>query len=107
LLVDATRISDGKLVYIKEVKTGDQESRVALALSALGDSANHSVPILDTFADLTDESISYIVMPFLRLSDNPPFETVGEVVDFVDQALEVRCNSRSGVVEGAKLLTCF
>ncbi len=32
-------------------------------------------------------------MPFLRPSDNPPFETVGEVADFVDQVLEVRCNS--------------
>jgi hypothetical protein len=43
--------------------------------------------------DLADETISYIVMPFLRLSDNPPFETVWEVGDFVDQLLEVRCNS--------------
>ncbi|KAH9973838.1 kinase-like domain-containing protein [Lactifluus volemus] len=72
LLVDATRISDGKLVYIKEVETGDLES----------------LPILDTFVDYADESISYIVMPFLRLLDNPPFETVGEVVDFADQILE-------------------
>jgi hypothetical protein len=90
LLVDATRISDGKLVYIKEVETGDLESRLALTLAALDDPTNHSVPILDTFVDYADESISYIVMPFLRLLDNPPFETVGEVVDFADQILEVR-----------------
>jgi hypothetical protein len=89
LLVDATRISDGKLVYIKEVETGDMESRIAVMLSALDDTTNHSVPILDTFVDNADESISYVVMPFLRLSDNPPFETVGEVVDFTDQILEV------------------
>ena len=94
-LVDATRISDGRLVYIKEVKTGDQESRLAMMLAALDDPANHSVPILDSFVDFADESVSYIVMPFLRLSDNPPFDTVGEVVDFVDQILEVRCNSLS------------
>ncbi|KAI0000226.1 hypothetical protein BJV74DRAFT_766972 [Russula compacta] len=87
-LVDATRISDGKLVYIKEVKTGDQESRIASMLSALDDPANHSVPILDTFLDHADDTISYIVMPFLRLSDSPPFETVWEVMDFVDQVLE-------------------
>jgi len=89
-LVDATRISDGRLVYIKEVKTGDQESRIASMLAAVEDPANHSVPILDTFTDLADDTTSYIVMPFLRSSDNPTFETVGEVVDFVDQLLEVR-----------------
>ena len=108
MLVDATRISDGKLVYIKEVQTGDQESRVALALSAVDDPANHSIPILDTFTDHADETITYIVMPFLRLSDNPPFETVGEVIDFVDQVLEVRYNSlRPGVAEAVLLLTYF
>lgn len=80
---------DGKLVYIKEVETGDQESRLASMLATLDDPANHSVPILDTFVDFKDESVSYIVMPFLRLSDSPPFDTVWEVADFVDQLLEV------------------
>jgi hypothetical protein len=89
-LVDATRISDGKLVYIKEVKTGDQESRIVSILTAVDDPENHSVPIPDTFMDPADNPTSYIVMPFLRSSDNPPFETVGEVADFVDQLLEVR-----------------
>jgi hypothetical protein len=88
-------MSDGKLVYIKEIRTGDSESSIALMLSALDDPANHSVPILDTFGDLVDKSISYMVMPFLRLTDNPPFEVVEEVLDFVDQILEVR----SGVSE--------
>jgi hypothetical protein len=59
-------------------------------LSAIDDPMNHSVPILDTFDDLVDKSISYLVMPFLRLTDNPPFEVVEEVLDFVDQILEVR-----------------
>ncbi len=58
--------------------------------AAVEDPANHSVPILDTFMDPADDSVSYIVMPFFRPSDNPPFETVGEVADFVDQILEVR-----------------
>jgi hypothetical protein len=30
-------------------------------------------------------------MPFLRPSDDPPFDVVEEVVDFADQVLEVRC----------------
>lgn len=59
-------------------------------LTTVDDPANHSVPILDTFMDPADDSTSYIVMPFFQSSDNPPFETVGEVADFVDQLLEVR-----------------
>ena len=58
-------------------------------LGAIDDPANHSVPIIDTFEDI-DKSISYLVMPFLRLTDNPPFEVVEEVLDFADQILEVR-----------------
>ncbi|KAH9031616.1 hypothetical protein EDB85DRAFT_2133406 [Lactarius pseudohatsudake] len=88
LLVDATRISDDRLVCIKEVKTGNLESRIALTLSDIDDPANRSVPILDTFVDPVDKSISYLVMPFLRLPDDPVFGVVGEVVDFADQVLE-------------------
>jgi hypothetical protein len=76
-------------VYIKEVQTGDLESSIASKLSAIDDPANHSVPILDTFEDAVNETISYLVMPFLRLTDNPRFEVVEEVLDFADQILEV------------------
>ena len=78
-------------MYIKGVKTRDLESRIALALSNIDDPANHSVPILDTFVDSDDKSISYLVMPFLRMSDDPAFGLVEEVVDFADQLFEVRC----------------
>jgi hypothetical protein len=77
-------------MYIKEVRTGDLESSIALMLSAIDDPANHSVPILDTFEDPVNKSISYLVMPFLRLTDNPRFDVVEEVLDFADQILEVR-----------------
>ena len=77
-------------MYIKEVRTGDLESSIALMLSAIDDPANHSVPILDTFEDSVNKSISYLVMPFLRLTDDPPFEVVEDVLDFADQVLEVR-----------------
>ena len=76
------------------MKTGSPEFRVALALSEVEDSANHSVPILDTFVDPVNNSITYLVMPFLRLSDDPAFNVVEEVVDFADQVLEVRCCSK-------------
>lgn len=54
------------------------------------DSRNHSVPVLELFVDDEDPEISYMVMPFLRYFDSPEFQTVGEIVDFVDQILEVR-----------------
>ena len=79
-------------MYIKEVRTGDLESSIASMLSAIDDPANHSVPILNAFVDSVDESISYLVMPFLRPSDYPAFDVVEEVVDFTDQVLEVRCH---------------
>ena len=82
-------MADGKLVYIKRVQTNDQESRIALMLSSYKDPDNHSVPILDTFVDDTDNSMSYIVMPFLRLVDEPPFYAIDEILDFADQILEV------------------
>ena len=77
-------------MYIKEVRTGDLESSIALKLSAIDDPANHSVSILDTFEDTFNKSISYLVMPFLRLTDSPQFDVVEEVLDFADQILEVR-----------------
>ena len=76
-------------MYIKEVGTGDLESSIALMLSAIDDPTNHSVSILDTFEDSVNESTSYLVMPFLRLTDSPRFEVVEEVLDFADQFLEV------------------
>jgi hypothetical protein len=58
-------------------------------LSSYEDPTNHSVPILDTFVDSADESISYLVMPFLRTLDEPPFYVIEEILDFADQILEV------------------
>ncbi|KZT13124.1 uncharacterized protein LAESUDRAFT_719438 [Laetiporus sulphureus 93-53] len=89
-LVDATRTSDGMLVYIKRVRTGDTESRIATMLSSpplSEDPDNRSVPILELFQDTDDESISYMVMPFLRLIDNPPFVFIVEIVEFMEQIL--------------------
>ncbi|KAI0039017.1 hypothetical protein FA95DRAFT_1658502 [Auriscalpium vulgare] len=91
-LIDATRLSDGKMVYIKRVQTGDLESRIAIRLSSeplRSDPRNHSVPILDTFVDSDDSQISYIVMPFLRPMDWPEIDYIGELLDFGEQILEV------------------
>lgn len=91
-LAVATRIHDGKLVYIRRVKTEDKGARIAIMLSSNSlryDQRNHCVPILDVFPDDYVPSVSYIVMPFLRPFNELPFEHVNEVVDIVDQLLEV------------------
>ena len=91
-MLDATRIEDGKLVYIKLTHTAEEESSIAQILyneNTRSDPRNHCVPILDVFQDNMDPTISYVVMPFLRQMDDPPFEYVEEVVDFVDQILDV------------------
>ena len=72
-LTDATRISDNRLVYIKRVDTEGEEARIATMMvsdSLVNDPRNHSVPILDIFKDEEDDTISYLVMPFLRLIHN-------------------------------------
>lgn len=91
-VLDATRVSDGLMVNIKLVMTGN-EPDIAKSLSQppLCDyPQNHSVPILDHFPSEESPELSFIVMPFLRAIDDPPFYFVDEVIDFVDQVLEVR-----------------
>ena len=91
-LSDAVQMSTGNPVYLKRVKTGGDEMKIALMLSPTNrqpDSRNHCVPILDHFLDETEPEVSYIVMPLLRHFNFPPFEVVDNVIDFVDQILEV------------------
>ncbi|KAL5530910.1 hypothetical protein ACEPAG_3786 [Sanghuangporus baumii] len=87
-ITDATRISDGSHVIIKKVKREDTESAIASHLSSLRDPKNHCVPIIDSFMDHTDDRIGFNVMPLLRHFNDPPFQSVDEVVDFVRQTLE-------------------
>lgn len=91
-VIDATRISDGKLVVIKCLPTDGLEIRIALMLGTpplSEDPTNHSVPVIDTFEDATNPNVSYIVMPLLRDFDDPPFESVEDVLEFGEQLLEV------------------
>ena len=78
---------------IKKVRRTDDELRIAQMLSTkelLVDPRNHCAPVIEVIDDPDDNSISYMVMPMLRLADNPPFQYVKEIIDFVDQILEVR-----------------
>jgi hypothetical protein len=91
-LVDAIHEGTGKTVYIKEVPTDSDELRIAKMVVQeewMDDLRNHCVPVTHVFKDHNDPKISYMVMPFLRPIDCPPFEQVKEIIDFTDQILEV------------------
>lgn len=91
--MDATRREDGRLVSLKTIRHNDNELDIALSLTSpnlIKHSMNHCVRILDTFVDPLDVDRYFLVMPYLRPYDDPPFGAVGEAIDFVRQTLEVR-----------------
>lgn len=77
------RTSKSKHPY--EVDIGRYFSSESLA----SDPRNHCVPILDVLQDSRDEDILILVMLLLREYDDPQFETVGEVIDFLRQVFHV------------------
>lgn len=91
-IIDATRATDGRLVCLKRVASSGQELQIGMYFSnspIRDDSHNHCIPIIDSFPDDEHEEISYIVMPFLRTMDDPPFDIVNDILNFADQVLEV------------------
>ena len=92
-IMDAIRISDNSVVIIKEVKANSGEIRLGKYLSEpelREDEDNHCVPILDDFHDEGEPDMDFFVMPLLRPFDDPPFYSVKEVADFMEQTLRVR-----------------
>ena len=77
-------------MVIKSCPNGSQEIEIARHVTSLQDLHNHCLNMLDVFPDPLDPEVTLMVMPFLRPCNDPPFEVIGEVIDFVDQTLEVR-----------------
>ena len=90
--MDAKRMKDGIAVCVKAVYRTPKEAEIAKYLSSpelSQEPTNHSVPIFDVFRDPSTPDFEYLVMPLLRPFDDPEFQAIGEVVDFVTQILEV------------------
>ncbi|KAH9894107.1 kinase-like domain-containing protein [Cubamyces lactineus] len=90
-IMDARRMSDGKLVLIKMIHTGSPEQTIATYLSSpelRQDPRNHCVPILDVIHHPDNPDTSYLIMPYLRKLDDPEFESIDEIMDFGEQVLE-------------------
>ena len=96
--MDARRLSDGKQVAIKKLSSDSNELRIAAYMSSeelRQDTRNHCVPILDVLVDQNDPTMTFIVMPLLRYIDDPDFDTVGSILDCVEELLEVNTQSPS------------
>lgn len=105
--MDVTRISDGTPIMLKTASRNwhPEEAAIAQYLGSeplVSDPQNHCIPVYEAFpvpealqaqeADENGEDL--LVMPFLRPIFNPPFDTIGEAVDFFSQIFEVRFKSR-------------
>ncbi|KAH8091415.1 kinase-like domain-containing protein [Cristinia sonorae] len=92
-IMDAVRISDGEMVAFKlisrDVHPYEVEISEFLNSEPLrSDPKNHCVPIIEVL-EVPEQPNSFIlVMPFLRFFDSPPFQTVGEVLEFLRQLFE-------------------
>ncbi|TFK96277.1 hypothetical protein BDV98DRAFT_516055 [Pterulicium gracile] len=90
-IVDATRISDGTRIILKQGSKAlhPHEREISTFLSSeelRNNPRNHSVPVLEIL-DPSEEHF-LIVMPLLRSFWDPRFETIGEVVGYIRQLFE-------------------
>lgn len=90
--LDANRVSDGKLVFLKLIPKSSPEIEIGRLLaspSLQADPRNHCVPILDILDDPILEDGAILVLPLLRQIDRPPPTTIQEFIALIDQTLGV------------------
>ncbi|KAG8757586.1 hypothetical protein FRC11_004443, partial [Ceratobasidium sp. 423] len=95
-VLDATRIADNRQVVVKMLRPQQgREGRDELAIlqhfatpALRDDPRNHIVPCLDTFPIPGEESAHFVVMPLLGRYDEPAFDRIAEVHDFLQQLFE-------------------
>lgn len=94
MILDATYRPSGDRVCIKITKRATREAQIASYLSSerkLLNPSNHCVPVLEVLPDPLNPLQELLVMPYyLRPFNDPEFCTIGEVVEFIRQTLEVR-----------------
>ncbi|KAJ7785303.1 kinase-like domain-containing protein [Mycena maculata] len=87
-VLDATRMHDGKKVILKRIETdGDEISIIKHLDSVRADPRNRTIPILDIFA-MPNSPWSFLVMPYCRRFNYPPFHCRTEFVEAMTQFLE-------------------
>ena len=92
--MDATRISDGRVVVLKKVNKHNHpyEAEIGQLFSTeplASDPRNRCVPIYDVLQSPLDESMVFLVMPYLMRYHELRFGTIGEAVECFRQLFEV------------------
>ena len=92
--MDAVRIADDEMVVFKRIslRTHPYELEISKMFSSeplKSHPRNHCVPILEVLPlpNTSDEFL--LVEPLLRDLDDPWFETIGELMEFLRQIFEV------------------
>ncbi|KAJ3528522.1 hypothetical protein NMY22_g9377 [Coprinellus aureogranulatus] len=88
----AVHLVKNQWVTIKKVdkSTPNEETEVMKLLSnepLKSNPSNHAVQPIEILQHPTDKDTTFVVLPQLRNYDDPPFETVGEIVGFIRQFL--------------------
>ncbi|KAJ7078432.1 kinase-like domain-containing protein [Mycena belliarum] len=89
-VLDATRIHDGRKVILKRVPNDGDEVKIIKYLtapSARSDPRNRTIPLLDILP-LPDSPWSFLVMPYCRKFNYPPFHCRYEFLEAMGQFLE-------------------
>lgn len=89
--MDAKRTVDGSCVMLKRVRVSDHPMEVELTkyLGELKDEKNHSAELIDVLTVPEDHTMCILVFPLLRRFDDPEFDAVIELVEFLRQIIEV------------------
>ncbi|KAI0775850.1 kinase-like domain-containing protein [Trametes elegans] len=92
-VLDATRISDGAVVTLKQIKVSQHPYEISIiqlfsSEPCASDPANHCIPAYEVLDVPDDTDLKIIVMPFLRKFFDPRFLTIGEAAEFFRQTFE-------------------
>ncbi|KAI0786625.1 kinase-like domain-containing protein [Abortiporus biennis] len=94
-IMDATRILDGELVVLKRVSTSRHPHELELTQFFSNEPIrshprNHCIPLLDSFElpDRPADPMVILVLPLLRVLNDPPMKSVGETMEFFRQVFE-------------------
>ncbi|KAJ7171525.1 hypothetical protein C8R46DRAFT_895444 [Mycena filopes] len=85
--LDATRTRDGTPAMLKWVELWT-ESHIATFLNLIRDPHNHTIPVMDVIHLPDDPTRRILVTPRMSMVDQPPFGTIGEVLEFLQQFFE-------------------
>ncbi|KAJ7186605.1 kinase-like domain-containing protein [Mycena filopes] len=86
--LDAIRTRDGEKVILKRVETDGDELAIIKHLASLPSSSrNRTIPLLD-IVHMPTNPWSFLVMPYCRVFNYPPFHCRNEFVDAMTQFME-------------------